>query len=244
VDTATGACAPIEEYAKVLREEKSLFIVDGVCATGGMEENMDAWNLDLVLTAAQKCFGVPPGLAVLVFSEKAVAKRRSLNSVNAYYSDIMRWLPIMKDPSKYFSTPCVNEIRAFLEASRIILEEGLDVRFQRHRQTAEAVRSGFDRLGFSFFTEDDFLADTLSVITYRDGVEDAAFRKHLFKKGLVVAGGLGQMSGRVFRIGHMGNLSRSQLYFAFDAVEKSLQEMNYSFEPGAGLDGVQSVLEK
>ena len=244
VDTATGACAPIKDYAAVLKEYESIFIVDGVCATGGMEENMDAWGVDVILTAAQKCFGVPPGLAVLVFSEEAMAKRRSIPSIRGYYSDIQRWLPIMKDPSKYFSTPCVNEIRAFFEASRIILEEGLKVRFERHRLTAEAIREGFLALGFSFFTHENYLADTLSVISYPEGVDDAVFRKKLLEKGVIVAGGLGKLTGKVFRMGHMGNLSFSQVYFAFDAVEKSLQEMKFAHPAGAGIKGVRSLLEK
>jgi aspartate aminotransferase-like enzyme len=243
-DTATGTCAPIEDYAAVLADHECLFIVDGVCATGGMEENMDAWGVDVILTAAQKCFGVPPGLAVLVFSEKAMIKRRSLTSIRAFYSDILRWLPIMEDPSKYFSTPCVNEVRAFLEASRIILEEGLKVRFDRHRLTAEAIRSGFMKLGFSFFTHEDNLADTLSVVVYPAGVDDRLFRSNLFEKGVVVAGGLGQMAGKVFRMGHMGNLSFSQVYFAFEAIESTLHEMKYQFDPGSGLEAVRAFLER
>ncbi|MEW5900472.1 MAG: aminotransferase class V-fold PLP-dependent enzyme, partial [Acidobacteriota bacterium] len=109
VDTATGTCAPIRDYAAVLKGRDILYIVDGVCATGGIEERMDDWGIDVILTAAQKCFGAPPGLAVLVFSERAMERRKGMKSVPAYYSDLLRWLPVMKDPKKYFSTPCVNE---------------------------------------------------------------------------------------------------------------------------------------
>ena len=142
VDTATGACAPVEEYSQVLERTGAVFIVDGVCATGGIPERMDAWGIDVVLTAAQKCLGTPPGLAILVFSGRAMEKRRGLKSIPAYYSDILRWLPIMHDPTKYFSTPCVNEIRAFAEAMRIILEEGIEERFERHDLYAQALRAG------------------------------------------------------------------------------------------------------
>jgi len=81
VDTATGACAPVEAYSRVLRDKGILYIVDGVCATGGIEERMDDWGIDVVLTAAQKCFGAPPGLAILAFSERAMAKRRSIPAI-------------------------------------------------------------------------------------------------------------------------------------------------------------------
>jgi len=242
VDTATGAAAPVKDYAGVSRDHSGLFIIDGVCATGGMEEKMTDWGVDVILTAAQKCFGVPPGLAVLVLSEKAMAKRNRMPSIPAYYADLLRWLPIMKDPSKYFSTPCVNEIRAFNESTKIILEEGLDVRFIRHNNTARAIREALRKLGFSFFTEDSFLADTLSVVLYPDGIEDKEFRSRLFENGVVVAGGLGETAGKVFRMGHMGNLSLSQIYFAIQAVENTLLSMEYSFEQGRGIKAAKNIL--
>lgn len=243
VDTATGACAPVEEYAQVLDKTGAIFIVDGVCATGGVAERMDNWGIDVVLTAAQKCLGTPPGLAILVFSEAAMEKRRGLASVPAYYSDILRWLPIMHDPTKYFSTPCVNEIRAFAEATRIIVEEGLDERFERHDLYAEALRAGLSALGFTFFTDPRFAASTLSVARYPEGVEDKAFRAGLYGNGVVVAGGLGPTAGRVFRMGHMGNLTSAQVRFAIEAVEKTLAGLGRAVGPGAASAAVDEVLK-
>jgi len=243
VDTSTGACAPIEEYGQVLEKTGALFIVDGVCATGGIAERMDAWGIDVVLTAAQKCLGAPPGLAISVFSELAMEKRRSLAAVPAYYSDVLRWLPIMHDPAKYFSTPCVNEMRAFAEATRIILEEGLDERFERHDLYAEALRSGLEALGFTLFTDPNFLAPTLSVVRYPEGVDDRAFRAGLSENGVVVAGGLAATAGQVFRMGHMGNLASADVRFAIDAVERTLAGLGRTFAPGAGRAAVDGVLK-
>ncbi|MCX6568405.1 MAG: alanine--glyoxylate aminotransferase family protein [Candidatus Aminicenantes bacterium] len=243
VDTATGACAPVEEYSQALEKTGALFIVDGVCATGGVPERMDAWGIDVVLTAAQKCLGTPPGLSILVLSEQAMEKRRSMAAVPAYYSDLLRWLPIMRDPSKYFSTPCVNEVRAFAEATRIILEEGVEERFERHDLYAEAIRSGLAALGFGFFTDPNYLAATLSVVRYPDGVDDKAFRAGLYENGVVVAGGLAQTLGKVFRMGHMGNLSSAQLRFAIGAVEKTLRGLGHRFKPGSGSEAVDKVLK-
>lgn len=244
VDTATGACAPIKDYAEVLKNHQSLFIVDGVCATGGVEERMDDWGIDVILTAAQKCFGAPPGLAVLVLSERAMEKRRQMEAVPAYYSDLLNWLPIMQDPSKYFSTPCVNEIRAFWESTKIMLEEGMEERFRRHARIARATRTCLRKLGFSFFTQKPYLADTLSVVEYPEGIEDHPFRTGLYENGIVVAGGLGEQAGKVFRMGHMGNLSVSQVYYALEALEKTLQSLDYDFELGSGVQAARSVLEE
>jgi alanine-glyoxylate transaminase/serine-glyoxylate transaminase/serine-pyruvate transaminase len=244
VDTSTGACAPVEDYARVLKNSGRLFIVDGVCATGGIEERMDDWGIDVVLTAAQKCFGAPPGLAVCVFSPRAIAKRRSLASVRAYYTDILRWAPVMSDPSKYFSTHGVNEIRAFAEATRMMIEEGMPTRFARHRRLGRAFRGGFGALGFAPFTDAGFLADTLSVLRYPAGLDDKAFRAALGRNGVVIAGGLAETAGKVFRVGHMGNLSFDQVLFAFDAVEKALVSLGQGFDSNAGVRAALEVIEE
>ncbi len=243
VDTATGACAPIKDYARVIKGRDTFFIVDGVCATGGIEEDMDGWGIDVIFTAAQKCFGVPPGLAVLVLSEKALDKRRRMGTVPAYYADLMRWLPIMQDPSRYFSTPCVNEIRAFAEGARLILEEGLEARYQRHKTAAKAIRAAFERLGFTYLTRDAFLAETLSVVFSPSGIGGKSLRGELLKRGIVVAGGLGDLADKVFRMGHMGNLSFSQIYYALEALEDSLKVLGYRFEAGTGIRAAKNILE-
>ena len=242
VDTATGACAPVEDYARLVKGADALFIVDGVCATGGIAERMDDWTIDVVLTAAQKCLGTPPGLSVLVLSERAMEKRRSLASIPAYYSDLLRWLPVMREPAKYFSTPCVNEIRAFYEGTRVIMEEGMEARFARHDLFARAIRAGLTALGFGFFTDPRFLAATLSVAVYPPGVEDKAFRAGLCENGVVVAGGLAETLGRVFRMGHMGNLTAGQVLFALAAVEKTLGALGFAFKSGAGVQAARAVL--
>lgn len=244
VDTATGVCAPIKEYASLLRHREELFIVDGVCATGGIEEFMDSWGIDVILTAAQKCFGAPPGLAILVCSRRAMEKRQALKAIPAYYADWLRWLPIMHDPSKYFSTPCVNEIRAFYEATLLVLEEGLEKRFNRHRQIARAIRVALRELGFTFFTHEDFLAPTLSVVCYPQGIEDKKFREILYEKGVVVAGGLGATSGQVFRMGHMGNISQDQVIYALEVIEKSLISLNFPIKVGTAKEAAQPYLEE
>jgi len=242
VDTSTGACAPVRAYAEILKDTGILFILDGVCATGGVEERMDEWGIDVILTAAQKCYGTPPGLAIDVFSERAMDKRRGMRGVPAYYSDILRWLPIMKDPAKYFSTPCVNEIRAFAEAVRMMLEEGMEARFARHAKIARAFRAALAALGFSFFTEEAFFADTLSVVQYPAGIEDKDFRSTLAQNGVTVAGGLAETAGRVFRLGHMGNLTFEQVLFAVRAMEKTLEALGHPFDPGAGVKAAEALL--
>ncbi len=244
VDTSTGAMADVGSYARVVAKTGALFIVDGVCATGGIPERMMDWDIDVVLTAAQKCFGAPPGLAILVVSPRALAKRRRMDGIPAYYSDLLRWLPIMQDPTKYFSTPCVNEIRAFAEATRLILREGVEERFKSHDAIGRAFRGMLTALGFGLFTDPRFAAPTLSVPVYPPGVEDKAFRAALAANGVVVAGGLGDTAGRVFRVGHMGNLVREQIIWAADKFEKTLARFGRTFPRNAGIRAAEEALAR
>jgi len=240
VDTSTGAAAPLEDYAAVLRDRDELWIVDGVCATAGMEERFDDWGIDMLVSGAQKALGAPPGVAIVLASAAALRKRKGRERVPAYSADLLRWLPVMQDPGRYFSTPAVNEVVALHEATRIVLEEGLESRFERHRRIAVAMRRGFDALGLELFTAADCLAATLSVVRYPDGVDDAAFRKSMVAHGVVVAGALGPIAGRAFRVGHMGNIGPDEVYRTLEAVEGSLVEQGR--KPGAAVEAARAVL--
>jgi aspartate aminotransferase-like enzyme len=235
VDTSTGTAAPVEAYCDLLRGRDELVILDGVCATGGIDERFDAWGIDVLLTGPQKAIGAPPGVALCVFSERAMLQRRSRPSVPAYYADILRWLPIMQDPGRYYSTPCVNEIVALGEALRIVHEEGLPARFARHEQIARAVQAGIEALGLALFTASDCRAATLSVVLLPEGVADAAFRKEVAARGVVIAGGLGPIAGKAFRFGHMGNIGAGEVVSALSAIEGGLRALGVSVEPGAAV---------
>ncbi len=235
VDTSTGTAAPVADYAKLLNGRDEIFILDGVCATGGIDEPFDAWGVDVLLTAAQKAIGAPPGLALCLFSTRALERRRSKAAVPAYYADVLRWLPVMEDPGKYFATPCVNEVVAFAEALRILHEEGLPARFERHKRIGRAVRAGLEALGLSFVTDPGCRADTLSVVFHPKGIDDLPFRKEMASRGIVVAGCLGPLAGKAFRMGHMGNIGSGEVVRALQAVEDSLRALGTPVSPGSAL---------
>ena len=242
VDTSTGTLAPVEAYVELLRGRPELVVLDGVCATGGIDERFDAWGLDVLLTAPQKAIGAPPGVALCVFSGRAMARRRARTSVPAYYADLLRWLPVMQDPGRYYSTPCVNEIVALAEALELIRREGLPARFARHGRIARAVRAGVEALGLELFTDPGCRADTLSVILLPEGVEDAAFRQAMAARGAVVAGGLGPIAGKAFRLGHMGNIAAGEVVAALGALEGSLLALGRPVEPGAAIAAAAPLL--
>jgi aspartate aminotransferase-like enzyme len=193
-----------------------------VCATAGIDEPFDDWRLDVLLTGAQKAFGAPPGVAILLVSQRALETRRNRAAVPAYNADWLRWLPIMDDPSKYFSTPPVNQIRALNEAMGLVLEEGLEARFARHRELAASIREGLAALDLELFTDAACRADTLSVVLHREGVDDGSFRAAMAAEGVVVAGALGPIAGKAFRVGHMGNIGESEVNRTLEAMRAAL----------------------
>jgi aspartate aminotransferase-like enzyme len=246
VDTSTGVCTPLEEVGEILKQfPETIFIVDGVCATGGIEERMDDWGIDILFAGNQKAFGIPPGLANLVFSEKALERRNALGNISSYYMDINRWLPIMRDPgSGYFSTHAINMVNALHQGLKIILEEGLEERFRRHRRFALAFQAGLEKIGFKILPPKEIRANTVSTVLYPSGIEDLAFREKLSQNGVLVSAGKGVLAGKLFRLGHMGSITENEVVATLSIIEKTLSEFNYDFELGSGIGAAEEILFK
>lgn len=226
VDTSTATLAPIEEIGEMLKKyPDTLYIVDGVAATGGEESYVNPMNIDILFTGSQKAFGVAPGLMMLWASKKAMDRRSTLGTIPEYYIDFDKWLPIMHDPSKYYATPAVNMVWALKESIRIMKEEGLKERYERHIKNAAAVRKGLEAMGFNILADESCRANTLSCVLYPEGIDDAEFRKVLGEEGAIVAGGLASYAGKMFRLGHMGNVDTLDLVSALASIERTLHRL-------------------
>ena len=236
VDTATGVCAPIEEIGEMMKKfPQTMYIVDGVAATVGQFEDVDGMNIDILFTGSQKAFGVCPGMFVLWASKRALARRKELGTIPEYYVDFEKWLPIMETPSKYFATPAVNLVWAMAEAVRIINEEGYQVRYQRHLKNARAMQAALESLGFTVLAEKEHRAVTLSNLVYPEGLDDVSFRNTLYEEGITVAGGLAAYAGKMFRLGHMGNIDINDEVAVLGVIERALIRCGISVEPGASI---------
>jgi alanine-glyoxylate transaminase/serine-glyoxylate transaminase/serine-pyruvate transaminase len=243
VDTSTGVRAPVEQYAEVLRGSDAYFILDGVCATAGLPEPMDELGVDYLVTTSQKAMGVPPGFALLGLSGRAVARRAEMGeAIGAYYADLANWLPIMRDPSGYFATPPTNMVVALERGLRLVEQEGLPARFARHERQGRAMRAAWSALGLELLAAPGFEAPTLSVLRYPQGVQDAAFRAAAERDGAYLAGGVGELKGRVFRVGHMGNATRGELLSVVAAIESALAACGHPVTAGAGVGAAAAVL--
>ena len=219
VDTSTGVLADVQALAGVATEAGALVVLDGVCATAGVEERMDGWGVDVALTGAQKALAVPPGLALLAAGDRARERREELQTVPAYYADLRRW---NADPTKYFSTHATGMLRALEVALDAVEAETLQRRFARHARIAAAIRAGFQALGLTPLTAPDALAPTLSVLATPDGVDEAKLRLGMAEQGVIVAACLGPFAGKGIRVGHMGEVTMREVERTLTAAAHAL----------------------
>ncbi len=235
VDTSSGVMSQPKEVGELAKKYNTLFILDGVCASAGIPEPMKDYGIDIIVTTCQKAFGTPPGLTMVAFNEKALNRREEMGNVPSYYCDWKNWLPIMENPSLYFATPPVNLIMALNESVKIILAEGLESRYSRHDRIGRSMRAGLAAIGIEPVTVKDALAPTLTVGKYPNGVDDSAFRLKMEEYGVVVAGSLGELKGKAFRIGHMGNICITEIIKTLSSVERALLALGIPITAGAAV---------
>jgi aspartate aminotransferase-like enzyme len=211
---------------------------------GGMDVQVDGWGINVCFTGSQKALAVPPGMTIVSFDSKAQKVREQRKTPpGSYYGDLKRWLPILTDPGKYFATPAVNMMYALHEGCKMVLAEGLEVRFSRHARIASAFRAGLKAVGLRLLCDDAVASNTLTVAYYPPGVRDAEFRKSMHEGfGIVVAGELGPLREKAFRVGHMGNVNRSDILATLGAIEGSLSKEGYKFQLGAGTSAANKIL--
>jgi alanine-glyoxylate transaminase / serine-glyoxylate transaminase / serine-pyruvate transaminase len=209
VDTSTGARCDPAPLASLAREHGALSVFDGVCATAAERFEMETWGADVYLTASQKAIGLPPGLALLVASEHALAARDARGAPPALALDWQAWRPVMQAyearKTAYFATPPTNLILALAVGLEEILADGMEARFTLHERGARALRAAWDVLGLRPLpTLEQNAASTLSALRF-PGRVDASLVARVADRGVHIAGGLHPaIRGEYFRVGHMG----------------------------------------
>ncbi|MBN1583857.1 MAG: alanine--glyoxylate aminotransferase family protein [Anaerolineae bacterium] len=242
VDTSTAVLTDVKGLAALARKYDTLFIVDGVCSVAGEELRISEWGVDLALTASQKAIGVPPGLALVVAGPRAIAAFEARKTpVANYYADWTNWLPIMKAYEGrsvgYFGTPAVNLVAALNVSLGLILQEGMDARFERHAKISRACKAAIAALGLGQVPlGPEMAANTMTAPRYPAGVDGAELRTRIKQAGVILAGGLHpEIKLEYFRIGHMGVVSLGDLLATVGAIETGLAQCGYRFQAGAGV---------
>ncbi|OAB81447.1 pyridoxal-phosphate-dependent aminotransferase family protein [Cochleicola gelatinilyticus] len=248
VDTSTGVLVAPEPISKLAKKYNALSILDGVCSVAGEIIKQEDWGVDVVLTGSQKAIGVPPGLALLVASQKAMNAWKDRKSpVGNYYADWNNWLPIMtaykKRQPSYFGTPPVNLIVALEASLKIICTEGITIRVKKHKKLAKAFQAAINALNLKKIPKTDAIAaHTLSAVYFPEGIDGAAMRAKMIESDVIIAGGLlPEIKSTYFRVGHMGSVSANDLLAVLGALERALVELGHSFEPGKSLQAFQST---
>jgi alanine-glyoxylate transaminase/serine-glyoxylate transaminase/serine-pyruvate transaminase len=243
-ETSTGAWQPIEEIAAAVRDAGAMLILDTVTALGGIPVEIDKWQVDAVYSGTQKCLSCPPGLAPVSFSDRAIEKTlKRREKVRSWYLDISLIANYWGGDRVYHHTAPINMTYALHEALRLVLEEGLDKCFARHRRNHDALKAGLAALGMEYATQTGHALPQLNAVRIPSGVDDAAVRKALLDRfGIEIGAGLGAFKGKVWRIGLMGYASReTNVLILLAALEQLLAEHGHRFERGASIAAANEV---
>lgn len=213
-ETSTGVRQPLEEVGRALQDSETLFVVDAVTSLAGMPVEVDRVGVDVCYAGTQKCLGVPPGLAPITFSSRAMDRIRSRGRpVSSWYLDVNLIAGYLGSERRYHHTAPINLIYALYEALGEVREEGLEPRFRRHREVGRRLQHELEERGFEPFADppEARLPQLTAVSLPGGGDEGVARRRLLDEHGIEVGGGLGPARGRIWRIGLMGHGARHQV---------------------------------
>lgn len=240
-ETSTGALTPVEELGKLAHDAGALFLIDTVTSLGGCPVKIDEWGVDAVYSGTQKCLSCPPGLAPVSLSERAmqVATNRK-TKVQSWYLDVNLLAGYWGQERVYHHTAPITMNYALHEALRLVLEEGLDARFARHRENHEALKRALDVLGLKIISQAGHQLWQLNAVEVPAGVDEATVRKRLLTEhNIEVGAGLGPMKGRIWRVGLMGETSKRENVRRFvEAFGKLLNECGYKNDTKAAVAAV------
>ncbi|MCJ7752922.1 MAG: aminotransferase class V-fold PLP-dependent enzyme, partial [Thermoanaerobaculales bacterium] len=211
-ETSTGARQPLAEVGALCREFDCLLLVDSVTSLGGVPLFLDRWGVDMAYSGSQKCLSCPPGIAPLTLGPRAVAKLAKRKSkVPNWYLDMSMLGKYWGSERTYHHTAPINMNYALREALRLVVEEGLETRWARHQTNAELFWEGLADIGLECHVARDYRLPSLTTVRVPEGVDSKAVAARLLNDyNIEIAAGLGELAGRVWRIGLMGFNSRPE----------------------------------
>jgi alanine-glyoxylate transaminase/serine-glyoxylate transaminase/serine-pyruvate transaminase len=206
-ETSTGAHQPVEKLGEAIHARGGLFLLDCVTSLAGAPVEIDKWGVDAAYSGTQKCLSCPPGLSPVTLSPRAVERLdRRKKKVQSWYLDLSMVRQYWGQERFYHHTAPINMLYALHEAISIVLEEGLEPRWARHRRMHESLRAGLKELGITYVSQEGFHLPMLNAVKIPDGVDDAGVRRRLLNDhNIEIGGGLGAFKGKAWRIGLMGH---------------------------------------
>ena len=246
-ETSTGVLQPLKDAVEIAHQSGALFLADCVTSLGGQPVDMDALGIDIAYSCTQKCLAGPPGLSPISFSDRAVEViRHRKTPIQSFYLDMTlleNYWHGEKEKRRYHHTVSISLIYALREALRVVLEEGLDVRYKRHVHNASALLAGAKAIGLQPAAEEGYRAPMLTTLRIPDGIDDATIRTRLIADyGIEIGAGLGVFAGKAWRIGLMGESSNEKnVMLVLSALEKLLIASGHKVERGAAVHAASQV---
>jgi len=244
-ETSTGVLQPVEEIARLAHEAGAYLIVDCVTSLGGMPVDVDAWGADVAYSGTQKCLSAPPGAAPITVSDSAFAAIESREvPPNSWYLDLRLLEAYWDERRVYHHTAPISMVYALREALSLVLEEGLERRWERHERHGRALQAGLEAMGLQLHAAPGYRLPVLTTVRVPDGVDEAAIRRALLERySIEIGGGLGALKGKVWRVGLMGEASTpgNVLYF-LNAFGRLLREAGFAADVAAARQAAAAAL--
>ncbi|MCK5257531.1 MAG: alanine--glyoxylate aminotransferase family protein, partial [Deltaproteobacteria bacterium] len=240
-ETSTGVMHPVKEVAEIVKNcDNTIIVVDAITGVGVFDLPTDKWNLDIVVGGSQKALMLPPGLAFVALSDKAISFVEK-STLPKYYFNFKKELKSIKNNQSAY-TPAVSLVVGLREVLRQIKEEGLENVFARTDRIARATREAMKALGLKLFAPDS-PSNAVTAVIAPDGVDGQKVVKVLREKhNITIAGGQDQAKGKIFRIAHFGYMDTYDIVTVVSAVEMTLKELGYAVELGKGVKAALEVL--
>jgi len=242
-ETSTGTMVNyLDKVSDLTSRNDAFYVVDSVSILGGVDLPVDKWNIDVCMTGAQKALAAPPGISPISVSPKA-KKYMIENPPSTMYFNLARYFKYYEESKHTPFTPALPLLYAYREALTIMLEEGLEAVYKRHKVCSDALYSGLSAIGLTPFAKEEDRSITIVALNYLDGLQDKTFRDTLAQKfKVLVAGGFGDLKGKVFRVGCMGEVSPYHITRTISAISSTLAMMGYETDPQAGLKAAEEKL--
>jgi len=244
-ETSTGTMVNyLDKVSDLTSRNDTFYVVDSVSLLGGVELPVDKWNIDVCLTGAQKALAAPPGISPISVSAKA-KKYMIENPPSTMYFNLARYFQYYEESKHTPFTPALPLLYAYREALTIMLEEGLQNVYKRHKICSDALYSGLSAIGLTpYVAKEEDRSISIVALNYLDGLEDKTFRNTLANKfRVLVAGGFGDLKGKVFRVGCMGEVSPYHVMRTISAISSTLAMMGYDTDAKAGLQTAEEKLK-
>jgi alanine-glyoxylate transaminase/serine-glyoxylate transaminase/serine-pyruvate transaminase len=236
-ETSTGVKQPqVSELTDIAHSHDAYVIADTVTSLGGVELRVDEWDIDVAYSGPQKCLSCPPGASPLTLNDRAMDKVLSREEEpRSWYLDLSLLEGYWGEERAYHHTAPVTNVYALREALRLVAEEGIENRWERHLDVAGELKSGLEEMGLEMNAPDEYWLPSLNAVRVPDGVDDGAVISHLLDEyDLEIASGLGDLAGDIWRIGCMGYSARKKnVEYVLSALEDGLAQEGYDAKQAA-----------